>query len=84
MITFRYSDGFEIQVEANPIAEKSALVALVVPYVLRVLVPGEETGMVTVYATGVTRLPTRKEADTLIQDFVAKSLAAPLARPGVM
>lgn len=84
MVTFRYSDGFEIQVEANPIAEKSALVALVVPYVLRVMVPGEETGMIIVYATGVTRIPTRNEADMLIQDFVAKSFAAPLSRPGVM
>jgi hypothetical protein len=84
MVTFRYSEGFEIQVEANPIAEKSALVALFVPYVLRVMVPGEAIGMMAVYATGVTRIPSRKEADDLIQDFVAKSLAAPYARPGVM
>lgn len=85
MVTFRYSDGFEIQIEANPIAETFPIAAMVVPYVLRIMVPGEEDGMIAVFAVGCTRIPSRKEADMLIQDFVMKSFGAPvIARPGVV
>lgn len=83
MVTYRFDAGFELQIEQNPLADKFITAALFAPYILRIHVPGEETGLIVVGVVGITRIITRDEAKMLLSEWLMKSFAAPVVAKGV-